>query len=248
MPDGSAVTTLTGANTMTPSFVPDITGDYVVQLVVTDEDGLPSLPSQVTIGENLPPTASIEPDQLAMVNQPVALNGAAIDPDGDLIVYSWQFTAKPAGSHAEFANPSESSTFFFPDLPGVYVATLTPSDSVGPGTAASTTVTVTTGTIYAQIQLQAVAAQVQDLPPGAVTTKGNLNAFIHLLSNAVVAVQNGDLDEAREKLAQAISRTDGCALQGSPDGNGPGRDWITVCSVQEHVYPPLIVALFAILP
>jgi hypothetical protein len=29
-----------GADTMTPNFVPDLPGNYLVQLVVTDEDGL----------------------------------------------------------------------------------------------------------------------------------------------------------------------------------------------------------------
>jgi len=37
-------------------------------------------------------------------------------------------------------------------------------------------------------------------------------------------------------------------VQGTPDGNGPGRDWITTCAAQEHVYPALGAALAAITP
>jgi PKD domain len=247
VPQGSAVT-LTGANTMTPSFVPDLFGNYVMQLIVTDEDGLPSLPSFVTIGENLPPTAGTYPGQLVIVGQAVGVNGYADDPDGDSITYSWQLTEKPVGSSAQFTNPTDLNTAFVPDLPGVYVATVTPSDFLGAGTAASTTITAITVSTYIELQLQAAAARLQELPPSAVTSPGNLNAFIQFLSHAVVALQKGDLDGARKQVEHAISRTDGCALQGSPDGNGPGRDWIATCEAQEQVYPALVFALAEIVP
>ena len=215
---------------------------------VDDEDGLSSLPSQVTIGENLPPTANAGQDQLVMVNQPVVLDGSAMDPDGDSITYNWHFTGEPTGSAAQFVPPNLDHTTFVPDLPGVYVATLTPSDFVGPGTSASATITVTTATGYAEFRLQTAAAQVRDLPVDAVTVGGNQNALIQLLSNAVVALQNDNVTGARQQLQQALSRTDGCALQGVPDGNGPGRDWIVSCAAQEQVYPLLVAAQAAIMP
>ena len=248
VPTGSAVTTLRAANTMTPSFVPDLAGNYVVQLVVIDQDCLSSEPSQVTIGENLPPTANAGSDQLVIVNNLVALNGSAIDPGGDSIIYHWHFAGEPTGSTAQFAQPNSANTTFVPDLPGVYVATLTASDFLGPGRSASSTITVTTATMYTEMQLQAASAQVQGLPAGAISTGGNQNALIQLLGNAVVALQSGNLPGARQLLQQAISRTDGCAVQGTPDGNGPGRDWITTCAAQEHVYPALVAALAAITP
>jgi hypothetical protein len=68
------------------------------------------------------------------------------------------------------------------------------------------------------------------------------------LSHAVIALQKGKRGEARHEIEHAIARTDGCALRGTPDGNGPGRDWITTCSAQEQVYTPLIAALAAITP
>jgi hypothetical protein len=72
--------------------------------------------------------------------------------------------------------------------------------------------------------------------------------MIRFLSNTVIALQIGTLIGARQQLQQAISRTDGCALQGAPDGNGPGRDWITSCAAQDQIYPPLVAALAAITP
>ena len=246
VPDGSAVTTLTDANTMTPRFVPDVPGNYVVRLAVTDDDGLSSLPSQVMIGENLPPIANAGRDQLLIVGQTADLNGSAVDPDGDSITFNWQLSAKPTGSNAQIAQANLANTTLLPDLPGVYVATLTPGDFVGPGTSASATITATTATGYAAVLLQTAATEVRELPATAVTVGGNQNALIQLLSNVAVALQNEELTAANKQLRQALSRTDGCANEGAPDGNGPGRDWITTCEAQEKLYPLLVAALTAI--
>ena len=43
-------------------------------------------------------------------------------------------------------------------------------------------------------------------------------------------------------------RTDGCVLRGDPDGNGPGRDWITDCTAQTEAYNLLTDALDALTP
>ena len=248
VPAGSAVTTLTAANTMTPTFVPDVAGTYVVQLTVTDEDGLTSTPALATISDNPAPTAATGPDQLVVVKQLVVLNGTASDPDGDSIAYSWQFTAMPTGSTAQLSSQNVAVTTFVPDLPGRYVLTLTPSDFVGPGTAATTTITATTAATYAEIQTQAAAEQIGTLSASAVATAGNQNALIHLLSNVVHQLQSGDATGARQQLQLAASRTDGCSLRGVADGNGPDRDWIVSCEAQERVYPLLLSVLAVIAP
>jgi hypothetical protein len=77
------------------------------------------------------PTANAGPDQVAIVNRSVLINGSAADPDGDAITYSWQFTAQPSGSNAQLAQPNSVATTLIPDLPGVYIATLTASDFLG---------------------------------------------------------------------------------------------------------------------
>jgi hypothetical protein len=54
VPAGSSLTALNNANTATASFTPDAVGDYVVQLVVTDDEGLSSEPDFVILsGYNL---------------------------------------------------------------------------------------------------------------------------------------------------------------------------------------------------
>jgi hypothetical protein len=86
------------------------------------------------------------------------------------------------------------------------------------------------------------------LTPAQVTTKGNCIAFQNFLTQAIAAIQRNDLDQARMKLREAIERTDGCSLNGAPDGNGPGRDWIIDCTAQQTIYAALTAALSAILP
>ena len=246
VPDGSAVTALDGAKSITASFTPDLSGNYVVQLIVTDQDGLSSSPSLVTIGENLPPTADAGPDQLTWVGMSVFLNGSASDPNGDSVTSSWRVTVAPSGSNPQFGSPTLAGTTFVADRPGVYVATLTPSDFIGPGISATTTITVATTTGYAAINTYEAAARVRDLPAEAVTSAGNRNALLQLLSNAVVALEGNNLAGARQLLEEAMWRTDGCWVLGRPDGNGPRRDWITDCLAQWPVYRLLLDALAAI--
>jgi len=245
VPVGSAAM-LTGASTATPNFTPDVAGSYVVQLVVTDQGGLQSAPSLVIIGENPPPVANAGPDQLVIVNQLVTLNGSGADADGDLLSYAWTLTTKPVGSAAELTSPTMPGPAFIPDLQGLYVAQLVVSDFLGGGAPSTVQITATTAAGFAEAQIQSAGTALTTLPTTAVTTEGNRHAFTAFLGNATLAIQNGSLTAARQQLQQALSRTDGCALRGLPDGNGPSRDWITTCAAQSQIYPLLVAALAAL--
>ena len=65
---------------------------------------------------------------------------------------------------------------------------------------------------------------------------GNQRALANFLTQAIQRIQEGKLDQATDKLSKAQDRSDGCVLRGVPDGNGPGRDWITDCVAQEAVH------------
>jgi hypothetical protein len=55
---------LVGDDTMSPTFIPDVMGDYIVELVVTDDGGLASVPDEVIVStENAPPIADPGDDQ-----------------------------------------------------------------------------------------------------------------------------------------------------------------------------------------
>lgn len=246
-PAGSSAI-LTGADTSAPSFVPDVSGDYRVGLVVTDEGGLSSAPVEVLVSPNAPPTVNAGLDRVGIVGTSVELTGSATDPEGDTLTVEWTLTSKPAGSSATMAPSDALASSFVPDLPGTYAARLSAADFLGAGAPDEVQIVVTTAASYAASQTQSASAEVVALPPGDVTNGGNQNALSQLLAAAVAALDAGDTATAVQKLQQAVSRTDGCAVNGVPDPNGPGRDWITSCSAQSEVYPLLIDALAALAP
>jgi hypothetical protein len=71
-------------------------------------------------------------------------------------------------------------------------------------------------------------------------------ALTRHLTQALVALQNGNTGGALDKIEKALDRMDGCVLRGAPDGNGPGRDWIVDCSAQLAIYEALTQARDAI--
>lgn len=246
-PPGS-IATLDGPSTAMPSFVADLPGVYVVELVVTDEDGLSSNPDAVTVSsDNLAPTAVVEADQLVFVGDTVNLDGmASSDPEGDALNFTWTITAAPVGSIAVLSDATAASTSFVPDVAGAYTVTLSVSDFIGPGTPDEVEITAATAEDLAIAQILAADEIVAALGNDDVTTAGNQRAFRNFLRQAVIAIQAGDTEEAIDKVQKAIMRSDGCALRGEPDAAGPGRDWITNCAAQVAVYAALESALMAL--
>lgn len=92
--------------------------------------------------------------------------------------------------------------------------------------------------------LTAVAA----LPASAFTSPNRRNVLTNLIGDAVALIGRGNLVAARDKLVNAIVRTDGCALRGAPDAQGQGQDYIGDCGAQALVYPGLRAALDALAP
>jgi hypothetical protein len=132
------------------------------------------------------------------------------------------------------------------DVTGEYVVQLAVSDPIGPGFADTLVITATDPDSYAEVQITSGSETIVALPPESVTTGGNQEAMTNFLIQAVDSIEKGKADQATSKLEQAIERTDGCALRGVPDGNGPGRDWVTTCEAQANVYPLLLEALNAL--
>ena len=247
--EGLSTPILSGANTATPSFVAGEEGSYVLQLIVTDEHAVASLPDYVTVSsDNQAPTAAAGDDQLVITGTVVVLDGTgSIDPETDPLSFDWVITNTPSFSTATLTGATTAAPTFIPDLDGVYEITLTVSDFIGPGTPDSVEVTSTTAEGFAEIQIVSANDIIKALSNQQVTTKGNQNALQNFLRQAIAALQEGDLARAIDKLEKAIARTDGCALRGAPDGNGGGRDWITECASQADVYTMLNDALDALL-
>ena len=123
-------TTLTGESTAGPSFVADLPGTYVVQLMV-DDGNASSAPDTVAITTaNAIPVANAGADQFGVVlGTEVALfGGASTDADGHVLTYSWSLLSRPSGSTAMLIDEDAATAFFTPDIAGEYVAQLIVND------------------------------------------------------------------------------------------------------------------------
>ncbi len=134
-----AATLSPGTTAATPTFTPNVPGDYVLKLVVTDGllgSGTPNrLTAEATVTirvENTVPvataTAAVDPTPGAPAgtwsrNVPITISGSASDPDGDLLRCAWRVTA--------------------PGTTPTAVQDLTYADCTNPTTGATTTVTPT---------------------------------------------------------------------------------------------------------
>jgi hypothetical protein len=145
-PAGSAAE-LTGADTVSPTFVADKEGEYQAQLIVND--GLTSSPSSVTITTQITaPVADAGPHQVVNVGALVQLNGAgSTDANGLPLTFSWSLLSTPAGSTATLNNRTAVNPVFTVDRAGSYVAQLIVSN--GQLSSNPSTVTITTQTLLA---------------------------------------------------------------------------------------------------
>ncbi|MEE9333680.1 MAG: Ig-like domain-containing protein, partial [Granulosicoccaceae bacterium] len=142
---------LLNETTVAPSFTPDIAGDYIVILTITDAQGL-SDSATLTITVNqvivnppapLPPTANPGPNQSQDTFDLIALNGSASsDPEGNPLTYLWSFQDQPANSQAALLNDASVSPSFTPDIAGDYIVILTVTDAQGLSDSATLTITV----------------------------------------------------------------------------------------------------------
>jgi hypothetical protein len=130
-PVGSAAA-LSGTAAAKPTFSADVSGVYVMSLVVSD-GLLSSEPSTVTVtasSSNLPPVANAGTEQTVRVGDVVNLSGSgSSDANGDVLTYLWTWTSNPG--NAILTGASTVAPSFTPSLAGIYVLTLTVDDGKG---------------------------------------------------------------------------------------------------------------------
>jgi parallel beta-helix repeat protein len=129
-PEGSMVM-LADSNTVSPSFTPDLLGDYLIELIVTDSAGAESAPDEVLVSTfNAAPVADAGQDQAVIeLGTIVHLDGTqSYDEEGDDITYYWEIILKPLGSLAELDDNSSPTPTFTADVHGDYEVSLTVTD------------------------------------------------------------------------------------------------------------------------
>ena len=130
----SSSVSLTDADTVSPSFTPDIDGVYIIQLTVHDgiQDSITdtiNIASSTAVGGNIPPIANAGSNKTSAINTNIILTSDnSTDADMDAISYLWSFTSRPAGSNTVLNNASSSIANFTPDITGNYIIQLIVND------------------------------------------------------------------------------------------------------------------------
>lgn len=82
------------------------------------------------MGMNRAPEARVGDDRSVAVGAQVELDASSsADPDGDELAFAWTIASAPGGSSADIDDPNASTTFFTPDVAGVYEFSIEVSDS-----------------------------------------------------------------------------------------------------------------------
>jgi hypothetical protein len=139
-PPGSSAR-LTASVGLLSGFTPDVPGNYVVSLTVSN--GVNSSNTSVTFStSNTPPVANAGPNQFVSIGALVHLNGTgSTDVDGNSLNYQWSFVSVPLHSTATLSDAAALLPTFTADLPGVYVVQLVVNDAHANSVPAMVTIT-----------------------------------------------------------------------------------------------------------
>ncbi|QRO01308.1 hypothetical protein JRI60_20925 [Archangium violaceum] len=140
VPTGSTAA-FSDATLVKPTFTPDMDGDYVVQLIVSD--GLhPSAPATLTLtAQNRAPVANAGADLIVSVGSAATPKGQGSDDNGDTLTFTWTLTRKPTGSASTLSGGNTPTPSLRPDLEGTYELSLVVDD--GRATSPADTVVLT---------------------------------------------------------------------------------------------------------
>jgi hypothetical protein len=125
---------LEDGTTLTPSFFATQAGSLEFTLTIRDGfGGVCSSSVTVVVKDrvaNQPPSVCAGPSRAVLTGVRVALNATAIDPDQDVLRYTWTLRSGPASAVA-LESPSAAQTGFTPWADGAYVLGVTADDGLG---------------------------------------------------------------------------------------------------------------------
>jgi hypothetical protein len=232
---------LSNSTSPTATFVADVHGDYVIELLVRD----PWVSSEadrvvVSLG-NVKPVANAGVNQSVVQGDTVYLDGSrSYDANLDTLTYSWNIVSRPEQSLAEISYPASVQTSFIADLPGTYVVSLVVADDfVDSDPSNVTMVAISYQDVLTQI-LQKGTRTINGLDSSVFKNQTMRNALTNKINAVLEKVDQGFYDDALGQLEQDIlEKTNGCADKDSPDEN----DWIKDCDAQNEVYSLIMRAI-----
>lgn len=168
-PKGSQAT-LSEPSSVRPTFVPDINGNYVATVTVSDGARTKTDSVTFTTINNLAPVARAGRDHPALLaGQKILLDGAeSTDANGDRLTYAWSIVKRPSASTAVLATPNAPRTAFTADVKGNYTFLLTVTDPLG--------AISTDQVLYSVAPPDANAGPDQSVPAGSTVTLDGSNA------------------------------------------------------------------------
>ncbi|MBN1655387.1 MAG: VCBS repeat-containing protein [Deltaproteobacteria bacterium] len=178
---------------------------------------------------NQPPIADAGPDQSVYVDDLVILDGTgSIDPDNDLLAFSWSIISQPMESTATLNDPASENPHFTADAPGIYIISLTVNDGYLDST--SDTVEIMAESIDTAISLQSgwpvTTGDDQFSAPtlGDIDLDGELEIVIGSLGEAIYMGTEGHLySELGGEGNVYVFDSDGYIAPGWPR---PTQDWV----------------------
>ena len=140
VPNGSALQNSNIANpaTATPHFTPDVAGDYVLSLVVSNAHGTSAaaLTTVHAFSGNIPPNATAGTNLFTLPNTAVNLTAqGSSDPDSGPVnlAYLWWLNSLPPSSASTLSNPLTATPQFTPDRSGYYIPRVEAADGLASG-------------------------------------------------------------------------------------------------------------------
>ena len=124
-PEGGEAT-LENADSATPSFTPDIAGEWTATVSVWDDPDRPAEDAVtdeiiITVTDNQLPTVSAGDDLAGTTGTEITLAATASDADGHDLFFEWTLTA-PQGGTATLTGADSASASFTPDVAGQWTA------------------------------------------------------------------------------------------------------------------------------
>ncbi len=239
-PEGSTASLSDAASPM-PTFVPDVYGIYIIDLVVSDP-WQSSPPDSVAVSfDNIKPVASTGLNQSLIAGDTAYLDGSlSSDVNGDALTYQWSFFSMPEGSAASITGVNGVQASFIPDLPGMYVVSLVVNDGFLDSDPSTISITVISQQTAVLQNLQDSIDSINFWGRNAFKNKNMANTLTSKLNTVIQNVSQEQYTDALSHLRNDIlQKTDGCTEQGAPDRN----DWIMDCEAQAEIYPIILDAI-----